>query len=186
MAESITPRKHFFLGDMCIVCGFSFVLIEKTSDGKENINKFYNNKLRLNKDRVSCIKKVTETSIDVDNCSNAGVCRKCYRTIETILKTDEKNNDAKQKIKDSVDRVHRTQILSLPSPRRKIITKRLLRSPENVSRPAKSLATVSYVSPVKIAPFRELGNKSIKQQCEISSVINIKNENEMIGYHIFC
>lgn len=97
MAESITPRKHFFLGDMCIVCGFSFVLIEKTSDGKENINKFYNNKLRLNKDRVSCIKKVTETSIDVDNCSNAGVCRKCYRTIETILKTDEKNNDAKQK-----------------------------------------------------------------------------------------
>lgn len=91
-----------------------------------------------------------------------------------------------KKIKDSVDRVHRTQILSLPSPRRKIITKRLLRSPENVSRPAKSLATVSYVSPVKIAPFRELGNKSIKQQCEISSVINIKNENEMIGYHIFC
>uniref|UniRef100_A0A8W8P035 Uncharacterized protein n=1 Tax=Magallana gigas TaxID=29159 RepID=A0A8W8P035_MAGGI len=115
-----------------------------------------------------------------------GVCRKCYRTIETILKTDEKNNDAKQKIKDSVDRVYRTQILSLPSPRRKIITKRLLRSPENVSRPAKSLATVSYVSPVKIAPFRELENKSIKQQCEISSVINIKNENEMIGYHIFC
>lgn len=168
MAESITPRKHFFLGDMCIVCGFSFVLIEKTSDGKENINKFYNNKLRLNKDRVSCIKKVTETSIDVDNCSNAGVCRKCYRTIETILKTDEKNNDAKQKIKDSVDRVYRTQILSLPSPRRKIITKRLLRSPENVSRPAKSLATVSYVSPVKIAPFRELGNKSIEQQCEVT------------------
>lgn len=90
------------------------------------------------------------------------VCRKCYRTIETIIKTDEKNNDAKQKIKDSVDRVYRTQILSLPSPRRKIITKRLLRSPENVSRPAKSLATVAYVSPVKLSWGIKVSNNSAR------------------------
>lgn len=95
MVEFITPRKHFFLGDMCIVCGFLFVLIEKIFDGKENINKFYNNKLRLNKDRVSCIKKVIEILIDVDNCFNVGVCCKCYRMIEIILKMDEKNNDVK-------------------------------------------------------------------------------------------
>ncbi|XP_062611472.1 uncharacterized protein LOC134273299 [Saccostrea cucullata] len=177
MAQSMTPRKTCLLGDMCIICGFSFVLIEKTADGKENIHKFYDTKLRLNKEREECIKKVTETSLDLglESCTNAGICRKCWRSVESIIKTEEKNNAAKHKLRQSLDQVYRNHVLSLPSPRRKSITKRMLRSPDppgDASRRAKSLVTVSYISPVKLTPFCEIGNKEVPQRCEMQRTIN--------------
>lgn len=159
MAQPMTPRKTCVLGDQCIVCGFSFVQHERTADGKEIIHKFYQSKLKLNLERIECIKKVTERS-DVQEC-DGGMCRKCFRSVESVIKTDEKNQVAKQKIRESMDFVYRTQIISIPSPRRTSVTKRMLRpdppdTSGTCSGPANPLAKVSFVSPVKLSPFREL------------------------------
>lgn len=63
----MTPRKTCVLGDACtcIICGFSFVQYEKTADGTDNIHKQYQNKPKLNSERMECIRKVTKKS-DLD------------------------------------------------------------------------------------------------------------------------
>ena len=131
--------------DICILCGFSFVSIE-TIDRKENIYKFYDINIKSSKERIECVRKVTETQFNLDRCitCTAGVCRKCFRSGESILKTEEKNNATKEKNRQSLNQVFRNQILSLSSFRRKSITttgKRMLRSPDPpgpVSRQAKA------------------------------------------------
>lgn len=82
------------------------------------------------------------------------ICRKCFTSVESVIKTDEENKAAKQKIRESIDVVSRTQIISLPSPRRTSVTKRTLRPDPNppdtsgtCSGPANPLAKVSFVSP---------------------------------------
>ena len=73
MAQPMATRKTCVLGDACIICGFSFVQYEKTADGTDIIHKFYQNKLKLNTERIYCIRKVTERSdLDLEGC-NAGV-----------------------------------------------------------------------------------------------------------------
>lgn len=70
----MTPTKTCVLSDACIICGFLFVQFEKTTDGTDIIHKFYQNKLKLNSEKVDCIRKVTEKSdLDLEG-SNAGVC----------------------------------------------------------------------------------------------------------------
>lgn len=112
-------------------------------------SQFYQNKLKLNSEKVDCIRKVTEKSdLDLEG-SNAGVCRKCFRSVESIIKADEKNKAAKQRLIQSLDQVCKTQFLVIPSPRRKAITKRMLRSPHGPDQPssrrANPLARVAYV-----------------------------------------
>ena len=73
MAQSSTPRKTCFLGDICILCGFSFVSIE-TIDRKENIHKFYDVNIKLSKERIECVRKETKvvfqvTQVFVENVS---------------------------------------------------------------------------------------------------------------------
>lgn len=145
----MTPTKTCVLGDACIICGFLFVQFEKTTDGTDIIHKFYQNKLKLNSEKVDCIRKVTEKSdLDLEG-SNAGVCRKCFRSVESIIKADEKNKAAKQRLIQSLDQVCKTQFLVIPSPRRKAITKRMLRSPHGPDQPssrrANPLARGAYV-----------------------------------------
>lgn len=105
----MTPTKTCVLGDACIICGFLFVQFEKTTDGTDIIHKFYQNKLKLNSEKVDCIRKVTEKSdLDLEG-SNAGVCRKCFRSVESIIKADEKNKKAaKQRLIQSLDQVCKT------------------------------------------------------------------------------
>ena len=88
MAQSSTPRKTCLLGDICILCGFSFVSIE-TIDRKENIHKFYDVNIKINKERKECVRKVSETQFNLESCitCNSGVCRKCFRSVKSILKT---------------------------------------------------------------------------------------------------
>lgn len=141
MAQSSTRRKTCLLGNICILCAFSFVSIE-TIDGKENICKFYEVKLKLSKDRIECIWKVTETHLKSYNTCNADVRKKCFRIVESILKTEKKNNATMEKIKQSLNQVFRNQIFSLSCPRlRHITTTGKLTGPNPpgpVSRQAKS------------------------------------------------
>lgn len=173
MAQSTTPRKTCVLGNVCIICGFSFVVLHKTSDGKEEEHKYFDNKLRLNQERLQNIKKVTEHDLcfEMEN-SNLGVCRKCYRAVESVIKSEEKNKLTKQSLRNNLEMVYKTQILNLPSPRRKVISKRMLRSPDVSIRPSKALASATYVSPVKILPFKDLSNLAVYPNPSYQEVIN--------------
>lgn len=134
MAQSMKPRKVCVIGDTCIVCGFSFVRCEKNANGKEIVRKLYQSKMRLNAERIDYIKKVTEKSkeleLELRGC-NAGLCRKCLRTIESVFKSEEKNKVLKQKIRESFDKVYKTDIVLLPAPKRKYKTRVSQTSPVN-------------------------------------------------------
>lgn len=134
MSQSMKPRKVCVIGDTCIVCGFSFVKYEKNANGKEIVHKFYESKMRLNAERIDYIKKVTEKSeeleLELEGC-NAGLCRKCLRTIESVFKSEEKNKATKQKIRESFDKVYKTDTVLLPAPRRKHIPRVSHTSPVN-------------------------------------------------------
>lgn len=134
MSQSMKPRKVCVIGDTCIVCGFSFVKCEKNANGKEIVHKFYESKMRLNAERIDYIKKVTEKSeeleLELEGC-NAGLCRKCLRTIESVFKSEEKNKATKQKIRESFDKVYKTDTVLLPAPRRKHRTRVSNTSPVN-------------------------------------------------------
>lgn len=134
MSQSMKPRKVCVIGDTCIVCGFSFVKYEKNANGKEIVHKFYESKMRLNAERIDYIKKVTEKSeeleLELEGC-NAGLCRKCLRTIESVFKSEEKNKATKQKIRESFDKVYKTDTVLLPAPRPKHIPRVSNTSPVN-------------------------------------------------------
>lgn len=134
MLQSMKPRKVCVIGDTCIVCGFSFVKYEKNANGKEIVHKFYESKMRLNAERIDYIKKVTEKSeeleLELEGC-NAGLCRKCLRTIESVFKSEEKNKATKQKIRESFDKVYKTDTVLLPAPRPKHIPRVSNTSPVN-------------------------------------------------------
>lgn len=165
MAAS-TPRKTCVLSDVCILCGFSFIQIEKT-DGGEKIQKFFDIKLKLNKERVDNVKKITGLP-DIDVATNAGVCKKCYRSVESILKTEEKNQITKQRFREIAETTMKSHMLQLPSPRRKSISKRMLRSPSMPSSKKQTLVNLSYRKLVQIAPFKDLTNTTEWQKTELS------------------
>lgn len=69
MAQSMTLRKHLF-SDACIIFRFSFAQYKMTTDGKDVINKFYQMKLKVNTERIDCIRKVTYCKRGADGISN--------------------------------------------------------------------------------------------------------------------
>uniref|UniRef100_K1PW60 Uncharacterized protein n=1 Tax=Magallana gigas TaxID=29159 RepID=K1PW60_MAGGI len=121
--------------------------------------------MRLNAERIDYIKKVTEKSeeleLELEGC-NAGLCRKCLRTIESVFKSEEKNKATKQKIRESFDKVYKTDTVLLPAPR-----------PKHIPR-------VSNTSPVncdsQLAKFRK-----IAPQPEILHEIDAKLKEEETG-----
>ncbi|XP_062579361.1 uncharacterized protein LOC134241313 [Saccostrea cucullata] len=164
MATS-TPRKTCVLSDTCILCGFSFIQIERKENGEEKVHKFFETKLRLNTERIDNIKQLTGLT-DIDVTTNAGVYKKCYRSVESIMKTESKNEQIKQRFREVAQRTIQTLTLQLLSPRRKSITKRMLRSPSLPSS-KKQTFDVSYGKLVEIAPFKDLTNRTDLQKTEL-------------------
>ena len=172
-SSSSTPRKTCILSDVCILCGFAFIQIEKTSFGEERIHKHFDKKLKLTVERLEIIRKITGlTDIDVTNVSSAGVCIKCYRTADSIMKTESKNDVIKQKFREVAQKIVKTNMLQLPSPSRKSITKRMLRSPDVPSSKKQSF-DISYVNLVKIRPFMDLTNTCLPAELQKKEVIII-------------
>ncbi|XP_062569086.1 uncharacterized protein LOC134231180 [Saccostrea cucullata] len=165
MATS-TPRKTCVLSDTCILCGFSFIQIERKENGEEKVHKFFETKLRLNTERKDSIKQLTGLTDIADVTTNAGVCKKCYRSVESIMKTESKNEQIKQRFREVAQRTIQTLTLQLLSPRRKSITKRMLRSP---ALPSSKIQTfdVSYRKLVQISPFSDLTNRTDLHKTEV-------------------
>nr|XP_022294162.1 uncharacterized protein LOC111104476 [Crassostrea virginica] len=126
--------------------------------------------------------------------SNLGVCRKCYRAVESVIKSEKKNKLTKQSLRNNLEMVYKTQILNLPSPRRKVISKRMLRSPDVSIRPSKALASATYVSPIKILPFKDLSNLAVypnpsyqePMQTEKIRLAASLHEEQKYGVTLFC
>lgn len=71
MAEPLSPRRVYFNGNICIICGFCFVPKES--------------ELKLSKERLQNIDIVIGSIVNSDIEKN-GVCIKCYRAVEKVIK----------------------------------------------------------------------------------------------------
>lgn len=109
-------------------------------------------------------KKVTERS-DIQK-HDGGMCRKCFRSVEFVIKNDEKNQTAKPKNQGRHGFcIYNTNYIHSLSQRTSVIWRMLRPDPPDpnppdtsgtCSGPANPLAKVSFVSSVKLSPFREL------------------------------
>ena len=90
-------KKTYFLGNICILCGFSFVQMIKQSDGTEITKKILDCKLKLTAERKFNIEQVTE--INVSEEEGCGVCQKYYRPVEKVIKSEREIKELKGKIK---------------------------------------------------------------------------------------
>ncbi|XP_061166248.1 uncharacterized protein LOC133175140 [Saccostrea echinata] len=141
-----TPRKTLSLGNICIICGFSFIHTFIDSNGKEITQKFFDKKFKLTEERKKIINSV---------------CQKCFRTVERLSKMEKEVSELKCKLKYSAENVKENFLLSLPSPKRSVITKRMLRSPI-IRQPTKKVASllpITCVQPISILPFSDLTNR---------------------------
>ena len=72
-----TPRKAYILGNICALCGFSFIQTEQDISGSYKTVKLFDKKLKLNEERRSNIRRVVDVDVlSYDSSSfSAGVCR---------------------------------------------------------------------------------------------------------------
>lgn len=137
------------------MCCVGFLLLNTKENGELVAHKHFDRKLRFNNERQENVYKVT----GINFSDNSAVCLKCYRSVESVLKSEQKNNNMKEQIWSMA----RT-VLQLLSPKRKTITKRMLRSPV-ISLSAKkekalNIENVKY-KPVHILPFKEITNTGV-------------------------
>lgn len=111
MAAPETPTKTCVLSDICVFCGFSFTQYEKKR--KVKINKFFERKLKLTTERKDNVFKITGTNFS----TNSAVCVKCYRSVESVIKSEEKTANLKARICDVAHNVNVAN-LQLPSPKK--------------------------------------------------------------------
>ena len=78
-SDVLTSRKTYSLGDICILCGFSFVNTFIDSGKEVTQNDF-------DKKKVNRGKKTPITTLDVESGGNTGVCQKCFRAMEKLNK----------------------------------------------------------------------------------------------------
>lgn len=113
MAAPDTPSKTCALSDICVLCGFSFIEYEKKENGEHVLHKHFDRKLRFNNERQENVYKVT----GINFSENSAVCFKCYRSVDSVLKSEQKNKNMKEQICSKARQVKETQLLQLLSPK---------------------------------------------------------------------
>lgn len=166
MAAPDTPRKTCVLSDICVLCGFSFIEYEKKENGELVAHKHFDRKLRFSNERQEHVYKVR----GINFSDNSAACLKCYRSVESVLKSEQKTKNIKEQICSMARKVNDTQLLQLLSPKRKTITKRMLRSPV-ITLSAKKDKTLNIETfkhkPVHILPFKEITNTGVTDKPKI-------------------
>ena len=162
-SEVLTPRKTNCLGNICIICGFSFVNTFIDTSGKKVTKKYFDKKLKLTDERKQAI-ITTLGPIEVDLGGDTGVCQKCFRAVERLNKIEKEATELRCDLKRSADNVKDSLMISLPSPKRltglECKTKRTLCSP-GIQQPRKKvtpLLPITYVQPVYVLPFSDITN----------------------------
>ena len=136
-----------------------FYRTRKKSDGTVTIKKHFNRKYKLTNERILKIEKVITQKVTTDNVS--GVCTNCFKQIERVIKNENEIAELKAKLNDSFSSVNKSFTLNLPSTRRQVITKRMLRSPASwqVSKKQPLIAPITVHHAVNILPFVGLTDK---------------------------
>lgn len=88
MAQSTPVKVYSFAEDICELCGFSFVQTIVDPDGFKIVNKKYTQKLKLTDQKTENVVKVLPDFIPSPSSKN-GICLKCNRTIEKVIKLEE-------------------------------------------------------------------------------------------------
>ena len=140
-----TSVKTSSLGDICIVCGFSFIEQERKSDGTVTIKKHYNRKYKLTDERILKIEKVIRQKVIPGNFS--GVCTACFREIEKVINFEKEIEELKTKLSDSFSSVNMSLTSNLRSQRRQVIGKRKLRNPADSEQVNKKLQSLINIAP---------------------------------------
>lgn len=71
-------------------------------DGNTAINKYLDKKLRLSVERLKIVKDVCNITNDVIFTKDTGVCQKCFRNIEKVLKIEKEAATLRDSFKSSV------------------------------------------------------------------------------------
>lgn len=99
---AVPLKKVYPLGNSCLVCGFSFIQMLVDRDGNTAINKYLDKKLRLSVERLKIVKDVCNITNDVIFTKDTGVCQKCFRNIEMVLKIEKEAATLRDSFKSSV------------------------------------------------------------------------------------
>jgi hypothetical protein len=102
MAAPMTPVKCYSLGNICIVCGFSFISKRVDEKGNVKLVKMLDKKLRLTKERRETVLSVCKMQDDTCFPSDSGVCYKCFRALERVLKTEKEVLQTREKFRSSL------------------------------------------------------------------------------------
>ena len=104
--------------NVCVICGFCFETRETTTSGDVIVKKLNNLKLKLTAERVQNIEKVIESKENFNFDGPKGICVKCNRSIERVLRLKNEIRSLTEHIKDANTRTMRAFTLALPSPTR--------------------------------------------------------------------
>ncbi|XP_052073799.1 uncharacterized protein LOC127711731 [Mytilus californianus] len=96
-----------FVENRCIICGFTFIQKETTSDGLVITNKFTHRKLKLTTERLREIEKVVG-NLQKKKKDDNGVCLKCYRAVERVLRLEKEAEKTKAWLLKLIERVEQS------------------------------------------------------------------------------
>ena len=161
----MTPRRIYLKENVCIICGFCFETRETNTSGDVIVKKLNNLKLRLTAERVQNIEKIIESKENINFDEPKGICVKCNRSIERVLRLKNEVHSLTEHIKDANARTMQALTLALPSPARRVhqVEKRLARSPasEQPRKLTKFPSNVFVVVPVEIKEFQDIAPRDL-------------------------
>lgn len=153
-----TPKRIYCRTSICVTCAFSFVETSVLPTGEKVVLKHFSKKLKLSVERVNNIRSVIPDFVESSTDDSNGVCVKCYRRVENIHKMTKEIENQTASLRLSWKTVENIR-LTLPSPRKRTVTKRLLGSPLSIQQPKAPKpfpATVVRKHPIRILPLQAL------------------------------
>ncbi|XP_046566551.1 uncharacterized protein LOC124275108 [Haliotis rubra] len=169
--STVTPKRIYCRSNICVLCGFSFVERSVSATGEEKIQKHFTQKLKLNSERIEKIHLVIGDFEREPSCEDSnGVCVKCFRRVENVFKMKKEIENQIESLNKSRKTVDNT-LLTLPSPRKQTVTKRLLRSPHSGQEAKLSTATKLFPTtvvrkyPVQLSTLQPLQSSNRKTVC---------------------
>ena len=160
-AASGAPRKKYVRSNICVLCGLSFIQTEITREGVEIYCKqLMKTKLRLSNERVLMIQRVIEQFVLPEDGTTDGVCIKCYRHVESVIKLETQKENLKKQIIESWRKEHTLMLTPSSKITRRVTQKRLLRSPGVSLPPSKEIRVFPGITtnlipkqPMQLATF---------------------------------
>ncbi|KAL3847092.1 hypothetical protein ACJMK2_018022, partial [Sinanodonta woodiana] len=152
-----TPRRQFSRDSICLLCGFAVIQRDISATGEIVERKLFTYKLKLTTERISTIRKVIDTFVVTElQIKECGVCTKCFKKVEHIIKIQHENEQSKAQLNDSWKNVNKC----LLTPSRKgihVVEKRLLRSPSSNQPLTKQLKVLpSVFTFISVQPLVQL------------------------------